>query len=111
TDAGASADDMSRLKREVFKVSQAADTRIKPGGLFSAVEAIVNKIGDLGYAERNLRNMALVMQATGASGVAVGKVFAEMRKMGFDSPQAVLKGIDILNVQGKKGAFDLATLA
>ena len=103
--------EVDSLKQKIFDTAQAPDIRIKPDGMISAVEAIVEKTGDLKFAEDNLRNIGLVMQATGADGKAAGELIGEMQKMGIKDSSKVLEILDTLNQQGKQGAFTLQNLA
>lgn len=110
--ANKSAEEMNALKREIYDAAQAPDIRVDPGEITSAVEAIVEKTGDLDFARENLRNLGLTIQATGAQGAAVGELAAELQKLeSFKGPGEVLKAIDTLTVQGKEGAFTLENLA
>lgn len=109
--ANKSADEMNRLKTEIYDTASAPDIRVDPGQITSAIEAIVEKTGDLEFARDNIRNIGLAIQATGAQGGAIGELMAEFQKMGIKAPQEVLKSIDTLNVQGKEGAFTLENLA
>lgn len=109
--AGKSADEVGALKKEIFDAAAAPDVRLNPGEVTSAVEAIVEKTGDLKFARDNLRNIALAIQATGAEGAAIGEIMAEFQKMGLVDPKNVMEAIDTLNLQGKEGAFTLANLA
>ncbi len=109
--ANRGAEEVDRLKRKIFEVSQAPDIRIDPGQLTAAIEEIVEKTGDLKFAEDNLRNLAAAIQATGAEGLSIGGIAAEFQKMGLTDPNDVLKALDILTVQGKAGAFTLQNLA
>lgn len=109
--AGKSAEDMSKLKEEIYAASQMQDIRVNAGDLTSGIEAIVEKTGDLAFAQANLRNMGLAMQATGATGAAIGELFAEFQKQGITAPDNVMKALDTLTVQGKTGAFTLEHLA
>ncbi|MDQ7010915.1 MAG: hypothetical protein Q9M29_03755, partial [Mariprofundaceae bacterium] len=102
---------MDALKNRIWEVAQAPDIRIDPDQITSAITEIVEKTGDLDFAEQNIRNIGLALQATGADGSAIGGIMAEFRKMGIKAPQDVLKAIDTLNVQGKEGAFTLQNLA
>ena len=102
---------VNKLKKEIFDIAQAPDIRVDPGEITAAIEAIVEKTGDLKFAQDNIRNIGLAIQATGAQGGAIGEILAEFQKMGIKVPEEVLKGIDVLNVQGKEGAFTLQNLA
>lgn len=99
------------LYEQIRQISNEKGIRIDPKEALSAVEEILTKTGDLEYAIKNLPNMAAVIQATGASGQNIGGIFTEFKKLGIDSAEDAMKAIDILNKQGKSGAFTLASLA
>lgn len=109
--AGKSDKEMEALKKQIFATAMAADVRVDPDQLLGAVNAIVEKTGDLKFAENNIRNIGIAIQATGAQGGAIGEILAEFEKMGIKVPTEVLKALDTLNVQGKEGAFTLQNLA
>jgi hypothetical protein len=109
--ANVSSEKINKLKNEIFDIAQAPEIRVDPGQITSAIEAIVEKTGDLEFAEKNIRNIGLAINATGADGGAIGEILAEFQKMGIKAPQEVLKALDVLNVQGKEGAFTLQNLA
>lgn len=109
--ANKGADEMSALKRQIFEIAQAPDIRVDPGEITAAIEQIVEKTGDLGFAQQNIRNIGLAIQATGAQGDAIGGILAEFQKMGIIDPKQVMEALDTLNVQGKEGAFTLMNLA
>ncbi|EGR1038382.1 hypothetical protein EFU28_01175 [Vibrio cholerae] len=110
--AGKTKDEMATLRAEMFATSQQADVRVDQSEMLSAVEKIVEKTGDLKFAQENMANIGRVMQATGATGVDVGEMFADMsQKFGLKNSEDVLSAIDTLVVQGKAGAFTLQNLA
>ncbi|MBP7546361.1 MAG: hypothetical protein KA754_00255 [Corallincola sp.] len=109
--ADISRDKAKELKDEINAVSNTKGIRIDPNEATSAVEEILTKTGDLAYAIENLPNIAAVIQATGASGLEVGGIFTEFKKLAIDSSEAAMKAIDTLNMQGKQGAFTLANMA
>lgn len=109
--AGLGADKVDQLKQQVFDVSQAPDIRVDPAQMLGAIEDIVEKTGDLEFAQNNIRNIGLAIQATGAAGQDVGALLAEFQKQGITAPGEVLKTIDAMNEQGKEGAFTLKDLA
>lgn len=109
--ANASAGKMDKLKRSIYEAAQAPDIRVDPGQITSAIEAIVERTGDLKFAEDNIRNIGLAISATGAAGQDIGGLLAELQKQGIVSPNAVLKTLDTLTEQGKEGAFTLQNLA
>lgn len=109
--ANASAEQVAKLKQAIYEAAQAPDIRVDPGEITSAIEAIIEKTGDLKFAESNMRNIGLAIQATGAAGQDIGEILAEFQKMDIKSPDKVLEALDVLNVQGKEGAFTLQNLA
>ncbi|EOV1173352.1 phage tail tape measure protein [Vibrio fluvialis] len=110
--AGKTKEDMAALRAEMFATSQQADVRVDQSEMLTAVEKIVEKTGDLKFAQDNMANIGRVMQATGAAGIDVGEMFADMsQKFGLKNSEDVLSAIDTLVVQGKAGAFTLQNLA
>lgn len=104
-------DGLQRIKKGLFEISQEKGIRVDPTETLAAIEAIVEKTGDMRFAEENMRNIAATISATGAAGRDIGDMMAEFQKMGITGPKEVLKAIDVLNVQGKEGAFTLENLA
>jgi len=109
--ANRSVQEMDALKRLIYETARAPQIRVDPGEVTAAVEAIVEKTGDLAFAEQNIRNIGIALQATGANGQAVGELLAEFQKMDIKGADQVLRAIDTLTVQGKEGAFTLQNLA
>ncbi|PLX49114.1 MAG: tail tape measure protein [Desulfobulbaceae bacterium] len=109
--AKASAEKIDHLKEKIYKTARASEIRLDPGEITGAIEEIVEKTGDLEFAEKNIRNIGLAISATGATGKDIGGIMAEFQKMGMVDPTQVLEALDILNVQGKEGAFTLQNLA
>lgn len=109
--ANKSQDEMNKLKQTIFDVAQEREIRVDPSQITGAIEAIVEKTGDLQFAENNIRNIGLAIQATGAEGKAIGEIMAEFQKMGMIDPKEIMATLDTLNVQGKEGAFTLQNLA
>lgn len=99
------------LNRKIYETAQLPNIRINPSELTSAVEAIVEKTGDIQFATDNLKNLALTIQATGSSGTDVGKMAAEMEKIGITGSNKLLKAVDVLNMQSVSGALKLKDLA
>jgi len=103
--------EMNNLKSEIFGVAQLSNIRIDPGQITSGIESIIEKTGDLDFARENMENIALAIQATGASGTDIGNMFAEFQKMGIKSKKVIEEMFDTLNVQGKEGAFTIKNFA
>ncbi len=108
--ANRSDEEINGLKKRIFEVAKAPDIRVYPGQITSAVEEIIEKTGDLKFAEENIRNIGLAISATGGDGISIGGILAEFQKMGIGAKEA-FEALDILSVQGKEGAFTLQDLA
>lgn len=106
-----SAEEMEELRRQIFETAREPDIRVDPSQITGAIEAIVEKTGDLEFARENIRNIAMAISATGAEGGNIGEILAEFQKMDIRGMDAVLQSIDTLNEQGKAGAFTLQNLA
>ncbi|EME69713.1 phage tail tape measure protein, TP901 family [Paramagnetospirillum caucaseum] len=110
--AGKSAEAMDALKKQVFAIAQAPDIRLDPAQLLDAVDAIVEKTGDLDFAMANLRNMGLAMRATKAEGKDVGAWAAQLsEKFNIKTPEGVLAAIDHSINAGKAGAMTFKDLS
>ncbi len=103
--------EIQNLKQSIYAAAESPDIRVDPAQIISGLEAILEKTGDMQFATDNVKNLAYVIQATGAQGEAAGEIFAEFQKQGIVSSQEVLETIAILNNQGKMGAFTLQNLA
>lgn len=104
-------DKATELFDEIQKVSNDKGIRVDPEQSLAAIEEILTKTGDLDYAMKNLPAIATVIQATGASGDQVGGIFTEFKKLAIDGSKEAMAAIDVLNKQGKSGAFTLASMA
>jgi len=108
--AGMSADEVSKLKRTIFDTAQAADIKIDANNLLNSIDVIVNKTNDLQYAEENIRNVALAIQATGESGETIGDIFSEFQKFGYTT-EHITSLMDDLSAQANIGSYSLADFA
>ncbi|RXE49217.1 phage tail tape measure protein [Chromohalobacter israelensis] len=109
--AGKSEEQMDALREKIFETARQPEIRVDPAQITSAIEAIVEKTGDLEFAEQNIRNIGAAISATGAQGGSIGEILAEFQKMDIKKPEAVMNALDTLNQQGKSGAFTLQNLA
>jgi len=106
----ASAERISKMKRAIFDVAQASDVKIDPDKIISGIEVVISKTSDLKYAEDNIRNIALAIQATGESGESMGDLFSEFRKFEYSTEQ-ISSLMDDMVAQANQGAFSLADFA
>jgi hypothetical protein len=100
------------LKEQV----QAAATNKDFGGvdskqILAGIEAIVEKTGDLKFAQANIENITKAIRATGAQGSDIGGILSEIQKMNVKEPKKVMAILEGLTAQGKEGAFVLKDLA
>lgn len=109
--ANRSEEEMEGLRRKIFETARAPDIRVDPSQITSAIESIVEKTGDLEFAQENIRNIGLAISATGAAGQNIGEIMAEFQKMDIKDSGEILRVLDTLNQQGKQGAFTLQNLA
>ena len=110
--ANRSKEDMARLKDEIFATSQMDGIRVDPAEVTAAIEKIVEKTGDLDLARRNIKNIAMTIQATGAQGMDTGAMIADMAdKFNVKDDASLLAMLDTLVLQGKQGAFTLQALS
>jgi hypothetical protein len=63
--ANASAQRIADMKRGIFEAAKSADIKIDPTEIVGALETIMTKTGDMRFAEANIRNVALAIQAAG----------------------------------------------
>jgi hypothetical protein len=108
--ANASAEQITKLKRAVFDVAQASDVKVDPAHILGGLEVIIGKTNDLKYAEDNIRNIGLAIQATGESGDSIGALFSEFHNFQYSSEQISVL-MDDMVAQANEGAFSLADFA
>ncbi|MDR0629584.1 MAG: phage tail tape measure protein [Treponema sp.] len=106
--AKASAAEIAHLKQEIYET--ALELKIDPAGITDAVDVIMERVGDLAFAESNIRNIGLAFQATGESGEAIGKAFSSLADIGY-SEEDTLRFLDNLSAISDKGAFTLGVFA
>ena len=103
--------EMEALRSKISEVANAPDIRVDPSQLTAAVEAIVEKTGDLDFARRNLELIAETIQGTGGTGDAIGRLAVEFRKLGITDDAELGETINLLTAQGKTGSFTMANFA
>jgi hypothetical protein len=102
--------DPEQLRKQM--VSTGIETGIAPEALAGAAQTYVAKTGDLSTATANLKNFAIVAQATGASVEDVASTAADLaQKFNIKSAEEMGDALGVLAFQGKKGAFELRDMA
>jgi hypothetical protein len=99
TDLGIAADKTNELKRHLYEVAQ--DPSIKTGtdSLLEAMETFSGKNFDAGVIQDNLRDIGLVMKATGATGEEAANFFIESFKRGMSGDE-IMRSLDDISVIG-----------
>ncbi|NDV27708.1 hypothetical protein [Desulfovibrio sp. JC010] len=102
--AGATDDQMDKLKSTIYAVAKNKDIRIRPDELLGAVEEYVAKTGDFESAFKNVRALALGIQAYGSSGLEIGSLSASSGKsFGIENISEILA---LISSQGDVGAVE-----
>ena len=108
--ANASAEQISKMKRAIFDAAQAPDIKIDPDEIVRGIEIIKDQTSDLKFAEDNIRNIALAIQATGESPESMGILFSQFKKFEYSTEQ-ISSFMDDMVAQANQGAFSLADFA
>ena len=110
--ADKSNEEMRKLNEEIYKIAQNRSINVSADSIISGMEQIVAKTGDFDAAAENIKNLGLVISATGASGEDAGAMIADLiEKFGIKTPKELLETWDLLASQGKAGSFELKDLA
>jgi hypothetical protein len=89
TDLGLAAGKTNELKRSLYETARDPSIKMGTDALLEAVETFSGKNFDLDVIQDNLRNIGLVMKATGASGEEAANFFIESFKRGMDSDEII----------------------
>jgi|GEM_PF-6352098 len=106
------AEEIAKLKKQIYEVAEAPDIRIDPTALLDAVDRIVEKTGNYELAQQNLANIGRAVSGAGASGNDIGSLVADYwQKFKIETPEEMFQQLDLMVKQGKEGAFTLQALA
>lgn len=106
------AEEIAKLKQQIYEVAEAPDIRIDPTQLLDAVDRIVEKTGNYELAQQNLANIGRAVSGAGASGNDIGSLVADYwQKFNIETPDEMFQQLDLMVKQGKEGAFTLQALA
>ncbi|EGU38360.1 phage tail tape measure protein [Vibrio scophthalmi] len=106
--AGISTEKIKALQEQVYQSAMNRNIAADPSEILSAIEKIASRTGDLEFARKNVEALGQAIQATGAMGIDIGGLAADLRKLDIDD---VSRSINILSSQGNEGAFELKDLA
>lgn len=104
TDGRATEEQIKKLKAALFEIGNDPNIRLNPDVVLGGVEEIVTRTGDLDFALKNLRNIALTVRATASDSRDVGAVFSNMFKAGIHDAEKLQKLIDALVQQTYQGS-------
>lgn len=99
------------LKKSIRETASLPEIQIKDDEILAAVEAIIEKTGDLKFAKDNLRTIGLAISATGASGADVGGLVSTALKLGLREREEIIRFVSTQLEQGKDAAFPLQKMA
>ena len=108
--AGASAEQVNKLKQKIFEAAQDPNIKMDPSKIVDAIDVVMTKTGNLEYVNDNIRNVAVALQAAGASGEEMGDVFSEFQKNNFSADE-ISKLMDDLVKQGDQGEYTFQKFA
>ena len=104
--AGKSAEEMDALKKKIFEVAQSPDIRVDPSQIMDAIDSIIERTGDFGLMEDNIRNIGLAIRAAGLEGQDAGLWISELGdKFNIKSAEAVIESLDHSINAAKAGSF------
>lgn len=107
--AGLTTKETMALKKELLDASR--KTYQLPTELLAGMEQIIEKTGNLELAKDTILDMGVAASATGAEMAAIGAVTSNLNEKLNISKKEMRGAFDILNEQGKAGAFTLKELA
>lgn len=107
--AGLTRKETLALKKELLDASR--KTYQLPTELLAGMEPIIEKTGNLQLAKDTVIDMGVAASATGSEMAAIGAVTSNLNEKLRISKEEMRGAFDILNEQGKKGAFTLKELS
>jgi phage tail tape-measure protein len=99
TDLGLAADKTNELKRSLYEVARDPSIKMGTDSLLEAMETFSGKNFDADVIQDNLREIGLVMKATGATGEEAANFFIESFKRGMNKDE-IMKSLDDISVIG-----------
>jgi hypothetical protein len=106
--AGISAQKVGKIKQEIYAAALAA--KVSEKDVSEAFNVVIERVGDLEYAEENIKSIALTLAATGESASGVGDIFSSLANINLPVDET-LRFLDAADAIGKVGAFSLGDFA
>ncbi|SHG64557.1 hypothetical protein SAMN05428958_102520 [Pantoea sesami] len=111
TDTKMSLDRMEVFRKKIRDISNQPDIRIGASLHLEGAWGIMGKTGDENYAEENLRNLGLLMQAFGTDSEAASALFAQFWEKGVKGAKEVENVMDRLYGQFAIGSVSVSEMA
>ena len=111
TDAQLSAEEVANLHEKIRDVSSMPDIRIEASAIGQGVGELLGKTGDYEFAQKNLRNMGVLMQAFGVDGQTAAGLLAQFWEKGVRGADDVSNMLDKLYAQFAVGSVSVADIA
>lgn len=111
TDAQLTQEQVSALHEQIREVSNQKDIRLDASALGQGVGELLGKTGDYEFAEKNLRNMGVLMQAFGVDGQTAAGLLAQFWEKGVRGADDVSQMLDKLYAQFAVGSVSVADIA
>lgn len=104
-----SSEGMVRMRKEILETAYA--TGQSRENILAGIDAIVERTGDIKFADTIKEQMGIAATASGAAMEDIGALSSNLnQKMKIDASK-IMEALNILTVQGKAGAFTLSNQA
>jgi len=111
TDGQATAEQIAKLKKELIELANDPSIRLDKSILLSGFDKIIAQTGDFPNAQKNLRNLAQFIRATGAAGEDAGAMIAIAFKNGLKEVDQVQQFLGVQYKQSLTGSVPLREIA
>jgi len=111
TDARMTVEEIAVLKKELISLANDPNIRLDKTDILSGFDKVIAMTGDKSNAMKNLRNMALFMQATKTAGEDAGTMIGIAFKNGTTEASEVLNLLGVQYKQSLTGAVPIRELA
>ncbi len=111
TDSRVTAKQIAILKKELISLANDPSVRLDKSSILSGFDKVIAMTGDFPNAIKNMRNLALFIQATGTEGEHAGTMIGISFKNGVTEATKVMENLEIQYKQSLTGAVPIRELA
>ncbi|MDZ7804341.1 phage tail tape measure protein [Thiohalophilus sp.] len=111
TDGRMTEEQIASLKQQLFDVATDPSIRVDPNEILGGFEEIITRTGDAKFAQENIRNIALGLQATGSEADATGAVMSNFYKGNVKDSADMISVLGVLIKQAKQGSVAFREVA